>query len=287
MKQNNLPTGAAGQQATAAGTATLSDRSALAAWLDKHGELKREALLLFEHLSPEDVERLKNMMRFVADLEQSLIDRTVELHNENTHLRSLALVDNLTGLYNSRYFSTQLDIELARTRRTGLGCCLLMIDLDNFKVLNDTLGHIEGNRFLVEFGKTLRKHVRPTDIVCRYGGDEFAVIMPATGLFDACRTAERLRKAVCEMPKPGGVGLSTSIGAAEYNVTSSCLLDEFIHLADSAMYDAKKNGKNQVSTLKEAEKTRARFGPVGREEREELFALYTPSIPTGGQYEKR
>ncbi len=73
---------------------------------------------------------------------------------------------------------------------------MMMIDLDNFKLLNDTMGHVQGNRFLLKTATTLREQLRPTDIVCRYGGDEFAVIMPATDLFDAVRIANRLQQAI-------------------------------------------------------------------------------------------
>ncbi|MEO0249224.1 MAG: GGDEF domain-containing protein, partial [candidate division WOR-3 bacterium] len=146
----------------------------------------------------------------------------------------------------TRFFSMQLEIEIARTRRTGQPSSLMMIDLDNFKLLNDTLGHIQGNRFLMRASTTLREQLRPTDIVCRYGGDEFAVIMPATDLFDAVRIANRLQQALALIPLKRALPISASIGVAEYSASSRGGSDEFVHQADMALYKAKKNGKNQV-----------------------------------------
>jgi two-component system, cell cycle response regulator len=243
----------------------------------------KAAIMLLDHLSLRERETLDGMTHLVIDLEEDLLEQITRLHNENIHLRSLTLIDDLTGLYNSRYFFMQLDIEMARTRRTGLQCCLLMVDLDNFKLLNDTFGHLEGNRFLAAFGKTLREHVRPTDIVCRYGGDEFAIIMPATGMFDAMRTAKRLREGAWEMAKPAGLNISTSIGVAEYTASSSCGPDKFIRLADSAMYNAKRNGKNQVCSAGQTEGAHARSGQVDREEKEALFAIYESTTRGGDQ----
>jgi two-component system cell cycle response regulator len=273
MKTNNLSLAKDAQRRTLAGI--LREKDLEPGLPDGHREgARKAAIILLDHLSPQEREALNRIKHLVVTLEDDLMQRIMDLLNENGVLRSLALIDSLTGLYNSHYFSMQLDIEMARTRRTGLQCCLAMIDLDNFKALNDTCGHLEGNRFLVEVGKTFRECVRPTDIVCRYGGDEFAVIIPATGLLDATKTAERLRKAVWEMPKPAGLSISTSIGVAEYTRLSSWGPNEFIHMADSAMYDAKRNGKNRVASCGETEKADAWFGGVGMEERDALFALY-------------
>jgi diguanylate cyclase len=147
----------------------------------------------------------------------------------------------------------------------------MIIDLDNFKLLNDTLGHVEGDKFLREVGKVLRGNVRSTDMVCRYGGDEFTVIMPATELYPAVRIANRLKDAITNIPTPEGLVISSSIGIAEYKASSLYKIDEFVHVADSAMYDAKKNGKNKVSVSSEPEGVRAQLEAVTIEEKEALF----------------
>lgn len=228
-------------------------------------------IILLDHLSPEDKDVVDRMPHLVIDLDEDLIRKVIRLEDENVHLKELALIDDLTGLYNSRYFLIQLDTERARTRRTGFPCCLLMIDLDNFKALNDGFGHLEGNRLLREVGRTLREEVRPTDIVCRYGGDEFTVIMPATRLLDSMRIAERLKTAIWKLPKPEGLTVSASIGIVEYTPDSTWGLDELIRLADAAMYDAKNGGKNRVSSNGDAEKADAWSYEVNREEKEALF----------------
>lgn len=258
------------RQRTLAGI--LEKGSAVARVPERCAEHPHKALIiLLDHLSPEDKDVLDRMPHLVIDLDEDLIRKVIRLEDENVHLKELALIDDLTGLYNSRYFLIQLDTERARTRRTGFPCCLLMIDLDNFKALNDGFGHLEGNRLLREVGKTLRDEVRPTDIVCRYGGDEFTVIMPATRLLDSMRIAERLKTAIWKLPKPEGLAVSASIGIVEYTPDSTWGLDELIRLADAAMYDAKNGGKNRVSSNGDAEKVDAWSYEVNREEKEALF----------------
>ena len=205
-------------------------------------------IILLDNLSPYERQIVENTPHRVIDLEDDLLKKIVELQEENAHLRSEALIDNLTGLYNSRFLHVQLETEMARTRRTGLSCCLLMIDLDNFKMINDTRGHLEGDRFLTHVAQTFSQCVRTVDIVCRYGGDEFVAILPSTRLFVAIRIANRFKKAVSEIPGATGYNVSASIGIAEYTVSSPWGANEFIQAADSAMYEAKNKGGNQVST---------------------------------------
>jgi diguanylate cyclase (GGDEF)-like protein len=149
-----------------------------------------------------------------------------------------------------------------------------MIDLDNFKKLNDTLGHLEGDRFLVQMAKSFSQYVRATDIVCRYGGDEFAAILPSTRLFVAIRIANRLKKAVPEIPGATGCNVSASIGIAEFAVSTPWDADEFIQTADSAMYDAKSKGKNQVSIKGRYIRIKTGLESVSPEEREAIFSAY-------------
>ncbi len=230
-----------------------------------------EIISLVDRVSEKDQEALQKMACLIVDLADDLIKRITRLQNENTELRSIALVDGLTGLYNNRFFSMQLNIETARTRRTGLPCSLLMIDLDGFKLLNDTLGHLEGNKFLIKVSQVLREHLRPTDMLCRYGGDEFTVIMPATGLSSAIQIANRLKKAVSDIPIKKDIHISTSIGVSEYTPASHYTTDDFIHASDTAMYDAKKAGKNQVSVDGNTYETEPQTEPVTAEEKEALW----------------
>ncbi len=228
----------------------------LSVWLTPENGRKPDVVITFIDQLPEiDRDALLAHAHLIVSPEEDLLDRLTQLKKENNHLRSLTLTDALTGLYNTRFFSMQLDIEIARTRRTGQPSSMMMIDLDNFKLLNDTMGHVQGNRFLMKTAATLREQLRPTDIVCRYGGDEFAVIMPATDLYDAVRIANRLQQAIALIPLKKVLPVSASIGVAEYSAASRGGGDEFVHQADMALYKAKKNGKNQVFYQGKQEKT--------------------------------
>jgi two-component system cell cycle response regulator len=234
----------------------LQDNNVLSLWLAGQKTRKTDVLISFiEGLPDLDREALLKQAHLIVGIDDDLFEKLYQLTKENNHLRSLTLTDPLTDLYNTRFFTMQLEIEIARTRRTGQPSCLMMIDLDNFKLLNDTMGHIQGNRFLLKASTTLRDGLRPTDIVCRYGGDEFSVIMPATDLFDAVRIANRLQQALATIPLKKLLPISASIGVAEYSAASRGGGDEFVHQADMALYKAKKNGKNQVFYEGKPEKT--------------------------------
>ncbi len=238
-------------------------------------------ITLLNHLSLEDKETLDSMRHMVIDLDDNLIDKIIRLHDENVRLESIALIDNLTGLFNNRFFLNNLETEMARTMRTGLTCSLMIIDLDNFKLVNDTSGHLEGNKFLIEVGRILRDNVRPTDMVCRYGGDEFTIIMPATELFDAILVADRLKSAVQNIPTARQLAITSSIGIAEHKPSSSYNVDELIHAADSALYDAKKSGKNQVSFAGRQEGVKPHLEPVTVKEKEALSKDYNMTEKKG------
>jgi len=238
------------------------------------GSESRAMLVLLDHLSLYERQLLEKSPHRVIDLEDDPLKTIVELQEENALLRSMALIDNLTGLYNNRFFRLQLETEMARTRRTGLPCCLLMIDLDNFKMINDTLGHLEGDRFLIQVARTFSQCVRAIDIVCRYGGDEFVAILPSTRIFVAIRIANRFKKAVSEIPGASGYNVSASIGISEFTVSSPWDVNDFIQAADSAMYDAKSKGRNQVSTRGRYISINQGLESVNPEERKAIFSVY-------------
>ena len=238
------------------------------------GSESRAMIILLDHLSLYERQLLEKSPHRVIDLEDDPLKTIVELQEENALLRSMALIDNLTGLYNNRFFHLQLETEMARTRRTGLPCCLLMIDLDNFKMINDTLGHLEGDRFLIQVAQTFSQSVRAIDIVCRYGGDEFVAILPSTRIFVAIRIANRFKKAVSEIPGASGYNVSASIGISEFTVSSPWDVNDFIQAADSAMYDAKSKGRNQVSTRGRYISINQGLESVNPEERKAIFSVY-------------
>lgn len=157
----------------------------------------------------------------------------------------LAITDALTGLYNARYFKDRLEKEVARADRYEREVALLIVDSDALKHVNDRLGHAAGNDLLVSLASTIREHVRATDLVARFGGDEFVVLMPETDRDAALATAERIRAAAYAASGVAGVERSVSVGVATHP-RSATSADELFQRADDALYQAKRSGKNRV-----------------------------------------
>lgn len=163
--------------------------------------------------------------------------------------RRLTFTDDLTALYNSRFMALYLDRELKRCRRTRASLSLLFMDLDGFKAINDTHGHLAGSRTLVEVGAVLEHTVRDADVIIRYGGDEFVILFPETPLSGGLIIAERIRQVIGDSRFLESMGLearvSASIGIAAY---PDCAEDVrgLIASADRAMYQAKALGKDRV-----------------------------------------
>lgn len=176
---------------------------------------------------------------------EMLRQKTEQLEKSNAHLKSLATCDNLTGLYNHRYFQESLTAELNRAQRYQRQFSLLFIDLDYFKAYNDTQGHLQGDRLLNDLSNLFLSSFRKTDIVCRYGGDEFAVILPEASRQKACMIAAKLHARVAGHPFYGRETMpqgrvTISIGIATYpdNETDA---EGLLHHADRLMYVAKKD----------------------------------------------
>ena len=172
----------------------------------------------------------------------------------------VALLDRLTGVYNREYFMKRLSEELERANRFRLPLSLLMVDIDNFKLVNDTLGHQQGDAVLKIIAKLIRKEVRATDLVARYGGEEFVALLPetgygadASGAASASVVAERIRKAVDDefrgMQPP--LNLTVSVGVAVRRFPEDRRADarELIRQADEQLYRAKTSGKNTVCMM--------------------------------------
>lgn len=166
-------------------------------------------------------------------------------------LEKLAITDGLTKLYNLRHFYNQLEIEIDRCNRYGHSLALLLLDIDHFKVYNDTYGHLEGDKVLVRLGQIINSCLRTMDSAYRYGGEEFTIILPETSGGEANNVATRLKTAVeleCFLPEPGKIyTITISIGATEYDNDEE--VSEFILRADKAMYKSKATGRNKISSL--------------------------------------
>ncbi|MDG1454604.1 MAG: GGDEF domain-containing protein [Planctomycetota bacterium] len=175
----------------------------------------------------------------------SLTLQNLQLHEQ---LEKQALMDPLTGISNRLHLTSQLEKEVLRSRREGKPLGLLFTDLDGFKQINDVLGHLVGDQLLVEVGQFLKDHFRESDHLCRYGGDEFVVIMPGSSIEDVKNKAEELLQAFRAHPFLDGRAeeasrLSLSLGVTQLRdgLNAESLLDE----ADSALYEAKRSGKDR------------------------------------------
>ena len=162
----------------------------------------------------------------------------------------MAITDQLTGLHNRRYMSRHLDNLLANARRGGRPLAFVIMDIDHFKQVNDTYGHDIGDEVLKEFAGRIAANVRGIDLACRYGGEEFVVVMPDTDVAFACSIAERLRQTVEANPvkvsrAPGALNVTISIGIARMEGEGDTA-EALLHRADQALYRAKRSGRNRV-----------------------------------------
>ena len=170
--------------------------------------------------------------------------------NAREQIQGLADTDDLTGIANKRYFRRQLPQEIERARVYSLPLTLLMFDIDNFKEINDSFGHTIGDVVLSELCGAVRETLRPPDLFARFGGDEFAIILPHTDLGGACAVADRILQRVRMLSIPaddeGTIRCSISLGIAECRSADTTSAD-VIRRADERLYDAKRAGKNRYS----------------------------------------
>jgi diguanylate cyclase (GGDEF)-like protein len=210
----------------------------------RHREAVRRALGRDPGVRVATIDYLSNVKRLLTN--PTIVESA---HLERTE-RS-AVTDALTGLSNRRHFSNCLGLEVRRSRRYGLRLSLLMLDLDEFKRLNDRDGHLFGDLVLQRVGRVLRRAVREADVACRYGGEEFAVILPETDRLGGYAVAERIRKRIEQdfSERPIGnrrvrLGVSGGIGSYPEDAQDAARL---IDRADQALYLSKRRGKNRIS----------------------------------------
>ena len=174
-----------------------------------------------------------------------LRDITAEYRLLN-ELERLSTTDALTDVFNRRHLDNQLRKELERSRETGVPLSLIMFDADHFKNFNDTYGHDQGDRVLKTMGAQMKLAIRKYDIPCRYGGEEFMIILPSTDAEGALTVAERLRTDVASM-KVDGLSVTISLGIATYPVVAAKAPEDMILAADAALYKSKEGGRNMTS----------------------------------------
>jgi len=187
----------------------------------------------------EYIERVKILQKARENLlERRELKRDLELY------KKISRYDALTSLYNQATFAEILKAEMVSARNTGANLSLLIMDIDDFKQVNDTFGHLAGDAVLASFGKILQSHLRTGDIAARYGGGEFVILATNTSQDQAFRMAENLRKRIEGFKFPYTERTTVSIGCTAYQPLEDTR--DFIQRADFALYDAKRDGKNNI-----------------------------------------
>lgn len=187
------------------------------------------------------------------DLRIKRVLREAELKRERARLlkemEQLAITDGLTRLYNSRQFFRQIKMEIERNERYDHSLSLLILDIDYFKNFNDTWGHLEGDKVLMAIGRIIDSCLRSMDTAYRYGGEEFAILLPETGLKKACVVGHRIKDLISEEgfePKPGiRRSVTVSLGASELRPEED--FTSFIRRTDQALYQSKEDGRNRLT----------------------------------------
>lgn len=189
-----------------------------------------------------------NLMLRIVDHAAIAIERT-SLYQK---MQELSITDDLTKLFNTRYLNRTLEIEISRAVRHRTSLSLIFMDVDHFKTINDNYGHLVGSKLLVEMGQLLIKRLRTVDIVARYGGDEFVIVLPQTPPDSAIQIAERIRKSIERnlfLKKEGySLNLTASFGVASYPESAKSK-EELLNLADEAMYRVKYHTRNGVYAI--------------------------------------
>jgi len=187
----------------------------------------------------------------INDFAQRLESAYKELEFSNARLKEFSFKDEVTGLYNRRFFSIRLEEEVSRYRRFNHPVSVMLIDLDGFKNVNDELGHGAGDETLRDMADILLKYSRGINVIGRYGGDEFAVLLVETSKAGARLYADRIRQVLATYPFANGRRVTASFGIAALPEDVAPAADDLIRAADEALYAAKRAGKNRVSVFED------------------------------------
>ena len=222
--------------------------------------LKRESVIgtfLLRTVSTEKggvSERVYKLCHLVANIAATALENATlyeSMKNAQEYLEEISIRDDLTKLYNRRHFYRKLRNEFSRVERYGEDLSLVFFDIDDFKKINDTYGHAQGDKLLVQIGSLLKNLSRECDLPARVGGDEFAMLLPSTNKSGALNLAQRIFKTI-QGTKIEGLGdelISISVGVSNCSDNKVKSAEELVKLSDDAMYQSKTNGKGQVSQV--------------------------------------
>ncbi|RYY03064.1 MAG: GGDEF domain-containing protein [Gammaproteobacteria bacterium] len=224
-----------------------------------------------------------NLLCARGDNSCDFLTEIVELRREVNVLTELVRTDALTGLFNFRFFNETITLEMERTRRGTQPLSMILLDIDHFKKFNDKWGHEIGNHALVHISNLIKVAVRKLDFACRFGGEEFVILLPNTDLRQAISVADRLREMIATVPLEVAdeqpISITASLGVDEFTSRNSETSELFIRRVDEWLYKAKNNGRNQVAhpnprvvvqqdSVTQEEKS-ALFGAVGNSTQDE------------------
>ena len=204
----------------------------------------------FNQMTDSIQKREHELRDLAAGLECTVRERTEELRLQNEHLEQIAITDPLTKIYNRRYFFELARKEIARALRYQNPLSVVLLDADHFKDMNDNYGHLIGDQILINLAELCRRNIRSLDIMARFGGEEFVILMPEVDCLAAQKSAERLRKIVEETSLIAGgfdVKITISLGVACWNGDGELDFNALLARADRALYQSKEDGRNRVS----------------------------------------
>lgn len=193
----------------------------------------------------------KDLSCSLGDNNCQFLSEIVALRREVNFLKEQVRTDELTGLFNYRFFNETIALEMERTRRGTQPLSMILLDVDHFKKFNDQWGHEIGNQALMHIARLIKLAVRKLDYPCRYGGEEFVILLPNTDLRQAINVAERLREMIATTPllvnDQQEIAITSSLGVDQFASNNSETSEAFIQRVDARLYKAKHNGRNQVS----------------------------------------
>jgi diguanylate cyclase (GGDEF)-like protein len=195
--------------------------------------------------------RIEEQGNEISDFAQRLEAAYGDLEQSNARLKEYSFKDEVTGLYNRRFYSIRLEEEVSRYRRFNHPVSVVLVDLDGFKDVNDTLGHGAGDATLRDMSEILLRYSRGINVICRYGGDEFAVLLVETSKAGARLYADRIRHVLATHRFAHGRRLTASFGIASLPEDVAPGAEELMRAADEALYAAKRSGKNRVSVFED------------------------------------